>query len=795
MHIAQGVFKAMNVNKCTSAGGTFIFWVADWFALMNDKMGGDLDKIKDVGKYLIEVWTAAGMDMENVVFKWASDDICASGAEEAAAAAAAAAAATAAAAEEEKAAAAAGGGGDDGGKKKKKKKSKGGSSSNKPLGYWPQMLDIARRFSIARVEKCCQALGRAEGSLTAAQILYPLMQCCDVFHLKADICQLGVDQRKVNMLARDYCDTIKRKLKPVILSHHMLYGLKEGQAKMSKSDPDSAIFMEDSAEDVRRKILKAYCPSELPAAAGGGGGQEQKAPQATAADGSAAEAMHVGEQDPLKNPCLDYIEHIVLAPPNATFDVPGGKSYGAYADIRADFVDNKTLSEQDLKEGLIASINRLLQPVRDHFSRNDRGQADLLQRVQGYKREKVKATMAAGKATTRLGSSASSASSAGTSASGSSDTEKEKIPVVKPVWARSGRPVWAVFCPRGSLNPSLGAVLSTLRQLRAAPAGHEVVLWVPDWSTRVLNRCAGEVDPSKHADNVDAALKLFLEALKAVDAASAAASGLPGGPTLGAGNPNGPVHIIKQSEAILSDPSGYWISVINVGRLFHLNDVRAVDQGNATAGQVISTMMHVGDVLALDPAVICCSASPGPDGDKERALHALAVKYYGDAQVQDLQPPRVEALAGIDTALQKPPAAGGGGGGGQESPDRDYFMSDDLKSGAGKKMNRAFCAPTDCDFNPPLALAIDVAVELFGGLTVGDKSYTGAGAAAEMRADFAADTLTPQTLKPAMKKVMDGILDAIQTGWKNSGAADDAKRIKKLAAAKAKAAGGGKKKA
>jgi hypothetical protein len=29
----------MNVNKCTRAGGTFIFWVADWFALMNDKMG------------------------------------------------------------------------------------------------------------------------------------------------------------------------------------------------------------------------------------------------------------------------------------------------------------------------------------------------------------------------------------------------------------------------------------------------------------------------------------------------------------------------------------------------------------------------------------------------------------------------------------------------------------------------------------------------------------------------------------------------------------------------------------
>ena len=38
------------------------------------------------------------------------------------------------------------------------------------------------------------------------------------------------------------------KNKPIILSHHMLYGLKKGQEKMSKSDPDSAIFMEDTVE-------------------------------------------------------------------------------------------------------------------------------------------------------------------------------------------------------------------------------------------------------------------------------------------------------------------------------------------------------------------------------------------------------------------------------------------------------------------------------------------------------------------------------------------------------------------
>ncbi len=40
----------------------------------------------------------------------------------------------------------------------------------------------------------------------------------------------------------------------------MLSGLKEGQEKMSKSDPESAIFMEDSEQDVKSKIKKSFCP-------------------------------------------------------------------------------------------------------------------------------------------------------------------------------------------------------------------------------------------------------------------------------------------------------------------------------------------------------------------------------------------------------------------------------------------------------------------------------------------------------------------------------------------------------
>ncbi|KAF5814692.1 putative tyrosine--tRNA ligase [Helianthus annuus] len=45
MHIAQGIMKTINVNKLTSAGCKVKIWIADWFAQLNDKMGGDIDKI------------------------------------------------------------------------------------------------------------------------------------------------------------------------------------------------------------------------------------------------------------------------------------------------------------------------------------------------------------------------------------------------------------------------------------------------------------------------------------------------------------------------------------------------------------------------------------------------------------------------------------------------------------------------------------------------------------------------------------------------------------------------------
>jgi len=225
MHIAQGVVKAININKMVSTGCKVKILIADWFAMLNKKLGGDLDAIRTVGRYMVEVWKALGVNVDSVEFLWSSEEIF-----------------------------------------------------NRPNEYWPLVMDIALKRSINRIVRCCQIMGRSErDDLTAAQFLYPLMQCADVFFLKVDICQLGMDQRKVNMLAREYSE-LAGKSKPIILSHHMLPGLKEGQEKMSKSDPSSAIFMEDDEAQINSKIKKAFCPLNC-------------------VEG---------------NPCLEYIKYIVL---------------------------------------------------------------------------------------------------------------------------------------------------------------------------------------------------------------------------------------------------------------------------------------------------------------------------------------------------------------------------------------------------------------------------------------------------------------------------------------------------
>ena len=284
-------------------------------------------------------------------------------------------------------------------------------------------MDIATKFSIHRIKRCIQILGRKEGDRNPlSHLMYAAMQCADIFFLRADVCQLGMDQRKVNILAREYSKTlwedkhplVQRRNPPIIISHHMLAGLKQcpdpqpvdkdaeieeifeqlgldrfklnnevvsetidaelrkmipdervpEQVKMSKSDPDNAIFMDDTDADVRRKIKKAFCRPQL--------------------------------LEP--NPILEYIQYIIM-PLEGRFVVtkkekhvkPGDPlvyEYTDYAEVEKQF-ESGFLHPDDIKKPVAEAINRFLQPVRDHFA-TDPEAKKILAQVKRWRKEAAK---------------------------------------------------------------------------------------------------------------------------------------------------------------------------------------------------------------------------------------------------------------------------------------------------------------------------------------------------------------------------------------------------------------------
>lgn len=310
IHIAQGLLRAININKITKTGIKFKMLAADWHAWANNKLGGNLENIQTAGDYLIEVWKACDMDLSKVEFVRSSDLV-------------------------------------------------------NTDSYWKTVMRIARNSTVKRIIRCAQIMGRKEDeTLQASQILYPCMQCADIFELKCDITQLGADQRKVNVLAREIGPSLGF-WKPIVISHHMLMGLgkpvsKEKDAieraidlKMSKSKPDTAIFMTDSEEDIKRKINKAYCP----------------------------------EKQIIDNPIIEYCKYILFEK-FPTLKIERPKKFGGNLEIKnyeelINIYSKNQLHPMDLKQAVAFYTNKLIEPVRKHFAQNKKAH-DLLKQVQSF---------------------------------------------------------------------------------------------------------------------------------------------------------------------------------------------------------------------------------------------------------------------------------------------------------------------------------------------------------------------------------------------------------------------------
>jgi tyrosyl-tRNA synthetase len=223
MHIGMGLVCGSKIKDMTKAGFEFTIFLADWHSWINNKLGGDMEKIHTCGEYIKQCFTALGIKPNSVKHVWASD-------------------------------------------------------ITKDREYWEKVIRIAKSASLQRTWRALPIMGR-ETSMTdieTAWVYYPCMQAADIFHMRQNVACAGIDQRKAHMLARDVAEKLGWK-KPACIHTHLLMGLQEPQtaekkfdenadlnmqisSKMSKSIPKSSIFVHDTPNEIKTKIKEAYCP-------------------------------------------------------------------------------------------------------------------------------------------------------------------------------------------------------------------------------------------------------------------------------------------------------------------------------------------------------------------------------------------------------------------------------------------------------------------------------------------------------------------------------------------------------
>ena len=344
-HIGWMVCTDM-VRRLDEAGFEVTILLADWHAQINDKLGGDLAAIRRCGRYMEQAFEALGVPRDRVRYRYASELAA-------------------------------------------------------DPAYWAMVVQVAKATSLARMRRAMTIMGRGEdeGDGDMSKFLYPAMQVADIFHLGIDLAYGGMDQRHAHMLARDVAPKLGRKppaavhtpLVPslkagagrmeagvgsargallanqqflALLQAELAKGTPEPEAmvaaqhrfaerqaidlKMSKSDPDSGIFIHDTPEEIRRKLKGAHCPAK----------------------------------EVEGNPVIDLLRLVVWprlaelhkdGPPRFEIHRPekfgGSKLYVGYEALVAEFRSG-ALHPMDLKNGVADALATLLEPVRAYFAKH-----------------------------------------------------------------------------------------------------------------------------------------------------------------------------------------------------------------------------------------------------------------------------------------------------------------------------------------------------------------------------------------------------------------------------------------
>ncbi|MEM2539055.1 MAG: tyrosine--tRNA ligase [Candidatus Bathyarchaeia archaeon] len=308
MHIGMGLICGSKIKDIARAGFDFTIFLADWHSWINNKLGGVMENIRLCGEYFKQCFEALGVTSAGSVrFVWASDIA-----------------------------------GD--------------------IEYWEKVIRIAKSSSLLRVKRALTIMGREldMADIETAWIFYPCMQAADIFHLELDMACGGIDQRKAHMLARDVAEKTGWR-KPICLHTPLLSGLQPPAAgfpegrfdedaklsekigmKMSKSKPESCIFVHDHPDEIKAKIRAAYCPPK----------QEER------------------------NPILEHAKYIVF-PELGYIEIPRPAKYGGpvtferYGDLRDAYLRGE-IHPLDLKNGVAEALVKILEPVREYFRRKPR---------------------------------------------------------------------------------------------------------------------------------------------------------------------------------------------------------------------------------------------------------------------------------------------------------------------------------------------------------------------------------------------------------------------------------------
>jgi len=293
LHLGSLISTGFKINDFTKAGVKCKIFLADWHTLINDKLGGDWETISKVSKYYQDAFKLVCPDAEIVL---------------------------------------------------------GSKLYEEKTEYWSELVKFTKHMSIARTMRTLTIMGRSEDDkkIDVAKLLYPAMQAVDIHSLDVDIAHAGMDQRKIHMLVREVFPKMGWKV-PVSVHHKLLPGLSkpaetnESQilGKMSKSDPNSGIFIHNTDEEIKKKISKAWCE----------------------------------EANIQNNPLLEIAKTVIFHEFNEMkVERPekfgGNVSYSNYSQLETDFVEKK-LHPGDLKQTVGNYLVEIISPIRKKLNLSD----------------------------------------------------------------------------------------------------------------------------------------------------------------------------------------------------------------------------------------------------------------------------------------------------------------------------------------------------------------------------------------------------------------------------------------